>query len=58
MKTVYLALSAISLAGCASVPFLYLTGCVSFADYKLFLAIGSAGWFVFATLWAGRRKRP
>lgn len=55
MKTLYLVLSAASLAICLAVPFLYFWGRLSLADYKTVLAVASLAWFVFATLWAGRR---
>jgi hypothetical protein len=57
MKVIHLILATASLAACAALPFLYLHGSVSLADFKLLLAAASAGWFVFATLWVERRKR-
>ena len=57
MTTLYLVLSGISLAVCTAVPFLYFWGSLSQAGFKTALALGSVAWFVFATLWAGRRKR-
>jgi hypothetical protein len=57
MRLIHLILAATSLTACVALPFLYLHGSVSFADFKLLLAVASVGWFVFATLWVERRKR-
>ncbi len=51
------ALAALSLAVSLSSPFLYFWGSLTMPGYKMLLAIGSAAWFVFATMAISRRAR-
>jgi hypothetical protein len=51
------AASVFSLAAGLAAPVLYFLGVVSEPRFKLMLLVGSAAWFVFATLWSGARKR-
>jgi len=57
MKIVDRILSLFFLAACLAAPVFHFLGSLSQADYKLILAIGSLGWFVFATRWVSRRTR-
>ncbi len=58
MRKVWLgAASVFSLAAGLAAPILYFLGVFSEARFKLVLLVASAGWFVFATLWSGARKR-
>jgi hypothetical protein len=49
------ALSLFSLAGCLAAPVLHFLGKLGSGSYKLVFLAASAGWFVFATLWASHR---
>jgi hypothetical protein len=54
-KKGWAALSLISLATCLVAPLLHFLGKLGSGSYKLVFLAASAGWFVFATLWARRR---
>jgi predicted membrane-bound spermidine synthase len=56
-KTWLGAASVFSLAAGLAAPVLYFLGAFSEARFKLVLLIASGGWFVFAALWSGARKR-
>lgn len=56
MKTIYAAVSALSLAVCLAAPFLFLQQTLSDRAYKGTLAAASLAWFVFATLWISRKR--
>jgi len=49
-------MSLFCLGLCVAVPFLHFFGRVDEAAFKQILALSSAGWFLFATLWISRRK--
>jgi len=51
------AASILSLAVGLAAPMLYFLGVVPESRFKLILLAASAGWFVFATLWSGARKK-
>ena len=48
-------LALVALLVCFVSPFLYLWQTVSMGSYKAILAVASAAWFVFATIWVSRR---
>ncbi len=51
------AAAVLSLAAGLAAPILYFLGVLSEPRFKLGLLLASVGWFVFATLWSGSRKR-
>jgi len=58
MRNILLAfISLISLAFCLISPVLYFLGKLTAQNYKLVFSLASLAWFVFATLWASRKKK-
>jgi len=58
MRNILFALiSLISLAFCVISPVLYFLGKFTEKNYKLDFLIASVAWFIFATLWASKRKK-
>jgi len=53
----FAALAIISLLLCLVSPLLHFFGKISMETYKWIFLFSSLGWFVFATLWASKRKR-
>lgn len=51
------ALSLLSLACSLASAALYFLGKVSASSYKTIFLWASVAWFVFATLWASKRKK-
>jgi len=46
----------LSLALCLAVSLAHFLGRLTVAQFRLYLLLASAGWFVFAPLWASRAK--
>jgi hypothetical protein len=49
--------SLLSLAVCLFAPVLFFLGKMTEENYKLVFLIASIAWFIFATLWARKKKR-
>lgn len=56
-KTVLALFSLASLSVCLLSAVFYFLGRLSGKGFKLVFLAASVGWFVFATLWAKKRKR-
>ncbi|HET8550831.1 MAG TPA: hypothetical protein VFL57_22640 [Bryobacteraceae bacterium] len=56
MKAALLAASALALLACLVIPSLFFAGRIDELSYKSWLAIASVAWFVFATMYATRRR--
>jgi len=50
-------MSILSLILCLATPIIYFLGKISEENYKLIFLLASIAWFVFATLWATKRKK-
>jgi len=50
-------LAIICILLCLVSPLLHFFGKISMETYKWIFLFSSLGWFVFATLWASKRKR-
>jgi hypothetical protein len=53
----YAFVSLLSLAVCLLAPVLFFLGKFTEHNYKLVFLIASLAWFIFATLWARKRKK-
>lgn len=53
----FAALAIISLIFCLVSPLLHFFGRFTMGTYKWAFLLSSLGWFVFASLWASKRKR-
>ncbi|MCL6546433.1 MAG: hypothetical protein K6T61_14505 [Bryobacteraceae bacterium] len=58
MRLLFGLTSLLCLALCLAIPLLHFFAWVDEAAFKQILALSSAGWFLFATLWVSRRNRP
>jgi hypothetical protein len=56
MKAALLVASALALAACLVIPPLFFAGYIDELTYKNRLATASLAWFLFATLYATRRR--
>jgi hypothetical protein len=56
-KIVYAFLASISLFLCLAAPFLYFWGKLTEKGYRWLFLGASVLWFIFATLWASRRRK-
>jgi hypothetical protein len=56
MKAALLAASVLALAACLVIPPLFFAGHIDELTYKNRLAVASLAWFVFATMYAARRR--
>ena len=56
MKAALLAASVAALIACLAIPSLFFAGRLDELSYKNSLAVASVAWFVFATLYATRRR--
>jgi predicted neutral ceramidase superfamily lipid hydrolase len=53
----YAFVSLLSLAVCLLAPVLFFLGKFTEENYKLVFFLASIAWFIFATLWARKRKK-
>jgi hypothetical protein len=55
MKSASKLLAWLSLAACLVIPYVFFRGAMDDTAYKIWLAMASLGWFVFATYSMTRR---
>ena len=56
MKAALVVASALALAACLVIPWLFFAGRIDEPTYKNWLAIASMAWFFFATMYATRPR--